>query len=80
MSKVRVPIEVAFAITAAEREEAAKDGAALPDGKFPIRNTKELRSAIRLRHNTDVPYSKVRAHILKRAKALGVKLQAKDLV
>ncbi len=79
MSKVRVPIEVAFAVSAEERRQAAKDGAALPDGKFPIRNAKELRSAIRLRHNTDVPYSKVRAHIIKRAKALGVKLTAKDL-
>jgi len=58
----------------AARQSAAKAGLALPNGKYPIRNKHELKSAIKLRHNSTEPYGKVRAHIQARASALGVKL------
>jgi hypothetical protein len=56
-----------------ERKQAAKNGAAMSDGSYPIRNETELRAAIRLvgrskTHSTE----SVKAHIKKRAKALGL--------
>lgn len=55
-----------------ERKELAEKGEAMPDGKYPIRNSSDLRNAIRLVGNSDVPESKVKAWIKKRAKALGL--------
>lgn len=60
----------------ASRQVAAKAGAALPNGKYPIRNKKELRAAIKLRHHSTESYGVVRAHILRRAAALGIKITA----
>jgi hypothetical protein len=59
--------------TAAERREAAAKGHALPDGSFPVRNRVELKAAIKLNGNSKTyPRSRVRKHIIRRAKALGL--------
>ena len=57
-----------------ERVKLADKGLALPDGSYPIRNEDDLSNAIRAygRSNPKDRY-KVRAHIIKRAKALGKK-------
>jgi hypothetical protein len=60
-------------LTEAKREKRAKSGAALPDGSYPIFDAQSLRSAIRLvgrskKHSA----AEVKAHIIKRAKALGL--------
>lgn len=65
------------ALTAAEfterqRQRLAKDGLALPDGSFPIRNKTDLRNAITASADAEFP-SEVRRHIEKRARALGAK-------
>jgi hypothetical protein len=53
------------------REEAAEKGAALPDGKLPIRNVEELKAAIRLRGKVEGhSATEIRRHIVKRARAL----------
>lgn len=63
----------------AAREAAGKSGAALPNGKYPIRNKRELQAAIKLRHHSTEPYPKVKAHILARANALGIKVKPAQL-
>lgn len=57
--------------TAAVRKTAAKQGKALPDGSFPIRNRSDLVKAIHLAGNAKDP-AKARAFICRRAKALGL--------
>jgi hypothetical protein len=54
------------------REKLAKQGKALPDGSFPIRNVDDLKNAIKSygRANEE-DRAKVRKHITKRARALG---------
>lgn len=61
----------------AARQVAAKSGEALPNGKFPIRNVRELHAAVRRRHQTNEPAAKVNAHIVRRAAALGAPLHVK---
>jgi HK97 family phage prohead protease len=56
--------------TADERKNAAKTGAAMPDGSFPIHTAADLKNAIHLAGNAKDPEA-ARAHIKKRAKALG---------
>ncbi|OCJ12477.1 hypothetical protein A6U86_05500 [Rhizobium sp. AC27/96] len=53
-----------------ERDAAAKDGHALPDGSFPINNVSDLENAV---HAYGRAKNKARAkrHIIRRAKALG---------
>lgn len=53
-----------------ERQDAASSGAALPDGSFPIKNTQDLKNAIRAVGRAKDP-AKAKAHIKARAKALG---------
>jgi hypothetical protein len=53
-----------------ERKAAAKSGAAMPDGSFPIENKKDLENAIRLAGHSTNPAA-AKSHIKKRAKALG---------
>jgi hypothetical protein len=58
--------------SAAERRRMAKDGRALPDGSFPIKNCSDAEDAIRSQGRT--PSSnrgRVRSHIRKRVRALG---------
>ena len=54
------------------RKNASNKGHAMKDGKFPIRNVAELKSAIKLRNSAKgVSQAAVRSHIVKRARALG---------
>lgn len=53
-----------------KREALAQSGAALPDGSFPIENAADLKNAIKLAGLGKNP-SVARAHIKKRAAALG---------
>ena len=54
-----------------QRKKAAGQGQALPDGSFPIKNAEDLANAIKLAGKAKDP-AKARAHIIKRAKALGL--------
>jgi hypothetical protein len=56
--------------TSKQREKAAKSGAALPDGSFPIESKKDLENAIQAIGRAKDP-AKAKAHIKSRAKALG---------
>ena len=53
-----------------ERKEDAKKGIAMPGGEFPIGDEHQLRSAIKLRNNSNLSEASVKRHIIKRAKAL----------
>lgn len=55
-----------------ERKDLAKEGEAMPNGKYPIRNKQDLHDAIRLVGASSMPKSEVKAWIRKRAKALGL--------
>jgi hypothetical protein len=63
--------------SASERRSDAKSGAAMPDGSFPIENAEDLANARRLAGKAKDPAA-ARAHIARRAKALGIsKLETK---
>ena len=53
-----------------EREDAADSGAALPDGSYPIKNKTDLQNAIQA-FGRAKNKAKVKAHIRRRAAALG---------
>lgn len=55
-----------------ERKDLAERGEAMPNGKYPIRNSQDLKDAIRLVGASDMSESKVKAWIKKRAKELGL--------
>lgn len=65
-----------FAVSAEKRRRAEKSGAAMDGGRYPIETKEDLRNAIhavgRARPNTDAERAKVRRHIMKRARALGL--------
>lgn len=54
----------------AQRQELAKKGHALPDGSFPIQDVADLKKAIQA-FGLGKNGSAAKAHIIKRAKALG---------
>jgi hypothetical protein len=56
-------------ISTAARDKAAKDGDALSDGSYPIRNRADLARAIKAYGRATNPIV-VKRHIIKRAKAL----------
>jgi hypothetical protein len=58
-----------------EREKLADEGKALPDGSYPIVNKQDLKNAIST-YGLGKNHAKAKAHIIKRAKALG----ASDLI
>lgn len=58
------------AYTDQERQEAARTGAAMPDGSFPIHDRADLENAIQAHGRAKNP-AKAKAHIKARAKALG---------
>ena len=61
----------------AQRELDSKKGLALPDGSYPIRNVKDLLTAVKAYGNTtEAKRSDVRKHVKKRANALN----RKDLI
>jgi hypothetical protein len=74
LRRLRYVVEEARTFSAQERRQAAKDGAALPDGSYPIRNQKDLDNAVGLVGNGKAPNATVIAHIRKRAKQLNLKL------
>ena len=55
-----------------ERMDLAERGEAMPNGKYPIRNSQDLKDAIKLVGASAMPESKVKAWIKKRAKELGL--------
>jgi starvation-inducible DNA-binding protein len=58
--------------TEAQRKKLAKEGKALKDGSYPIRNKADLKNAIRaIGRANKSKRAAVKKHILKRAKALG---------
>lgn len=64
--------ELARSFDSETRQKMAKAGTALPDGSFPIANIGDLKNAIRAVGRADPSKrGRVRAHIRKRAKALG---------
>jgi len=56
--------------SAAQRRQLAKQGKALPDGSFPIRNRRDLRNAVSSVGRTNRPI-RARRWIKQRAKDLG---------
>lgn len=59
-------------VSTPERKKLAGQGAALKDGSFPIRNVADLKNAIQAFGRADEnKKSLVKAHIKRRAKALG---------
>ena len=65
------PELVARAFDSAKRKQMAKRHTAMPDGSFPIANAEDLRNAIQAIGRAKDP-AKARAHIRRRAKALGL--------
>ncbi len=60
-------------LTAEKRRQRAKSGQAMPDGSFPIFDATSLKSAIRLARTPEQ-----RAHVKRRAKALGLSSMIPD--
>lgn len=56
--------------TTEEREQAAEEGDAMPDGSYPIKNKKDLQNAIQAFGRAKNPAA-VKRHIMRRARALG---------
>lgn len=56
----------------AEREEMAKNGEALPNGSYPIKNGADLQHAISLVGMGNDSQPEIRQHIIARARALGL--------
>lgn len=61
-----------------ERKDLADKGEAMPNGKYPIRNSQDLKDAIKLVGASNMPESEVKAWIRKRAKALGLESELPD--
>lgn len=55
-----------------QRKEFAKEHKALPNGSYPIENAEDLKNAIALAHMGSTPFDEVKAHIMRRAAALGL--------
>jgi len=53
-----------------KRQQLASEGKALPDGSYPIVNKKDLTNAIHT-YGLGKDHKAAKAHIIKRAKALG---------
>jgi hypothetical protein len=59
-------------VSAAQRRTDARSGAAMPDGSFPIEDAGHLTSAIGRLGNFNGDKAAAKAHIIKRARALGL--------
>ena len=64
--------EALLGFSQAEREKYAKSGVAMPNGDFPIPDEKHLHSAITLLGRYKGDKAAAKAHIKRRAKALGL--------
>lgn len=67
-------IEEARSFSAEQRRNAAKEGASLSDGSYPIYNQSDLDNAVRRIGTGGASADTIKAHIRKRAKALKLKL------
>jgi hypothetical protein len=65
-------------LSAAGRKKAATSGAAMPDGSYPISTKADLRKAIKAVGRGGTGHDKIRAHVIKRAKALGLEAMVPD--
>lgn len=59
--------------SAEERRMLAKQGKAMPDGSFPIRNVSDLHNAIRAVGRGGASHDAIRRFIIRRAIALGAR-------
>jgi hypothetical protein len=65
------PNEELAVITRRMRKSLAKEGKAMPDGSFPIRNANDLRNAVKAYGRAKIgKRAAVKKHIMRRAKAL----------
>lgn len=63
---------------AADRKRMAASGQARDDGSYPIKSKSDLRKAIRAVGRGNADHNKIRAHIVQRAKALGLESMVPD--
>jgi hypothetical protein len=63
--------------SAREREKDADEGAAMPDGSYPIRSAKDVENAVRDYYRSGKK-ADVKAHIIARAKAIGAESALPD--
>lgn len=61
----------AATVNKAQRDKYAQSGVAMSDGSYPIPDKTHLKSAIKLVGNGNMSKSAVKAHVIRRAKALG---------
>ena len=72
--KHKVNLSTPMRLRAKSRKKAAKEGKALPGGRFPVRNKAELSDAVRaIGRAKPEDKAKIKAFIRKRAKKLGAK-------
>ena len=62
----------------ADRDQMAKSGQAMPDGSYPIADEEDLDNAIHAVGRGGADHDAIRAHIIKRAKALGLSSKIPD--
>ena len=65
-------LEKASSPNTADRKKMAASGVAMPDGSYPIPDESHLKAAIHAVGRGSAPHASIRAHIVKRAKALGL--------
>lgn len=70
-------LELKREFSSGERDKAAEKGAALPDGSFPIKSEQDLKNAMQAIGRAK-DKAAARAHIIKRARALGLTDQLPD--
>lgn len=74
LRRLRYAVEEARTFSAEQRRSAAKAGASLSDGSYPIYNQSDLDNAVQAIGRGGASSDTIKAHIRKRAKALGLKL------
>jgi hypothetical protein len=74
LRSLRYAVEDARSFSAEQRRKASKEGASLGDGSYPIYNQTDLNNAVRRIGTGGASADTIKAHIRKRAKALGLKL------
>jgi hypothetical protein len=81
-TRAAVDLAVPVRLRAKARQQAADAGEALPDGSWPIRDRGELGDALRNWGHavTAGNTAQVKAHMLKRAKALGASQAVLDRI
>jgi hypothetical protein len=65
-------LEKASSPNTADRKKMAASGVAMADGSYPIPDAAHLKAAIHAVGRGSAPHASIRAHIIKRAKALGL--------